>query len=278
MSAIEYERQLAEARDEEESQREIIASLVRAKDDAISQGKGDEAVLANEKLVAAQKQLVNSAIRIKACESKLNYYKKNSQEAAEIRKKIAGELWPQGAGLVTKMQSVLADLPNTIHGMDELNGTMQGLALQHEALTGESIAVPLILVPEDLRRLASVQLPSLPESLELRTRSELLREAQERERAIFKDRMSKQKSLVLPYLQSQGMVWPVCERCHQELVCMGGAVYAGSSSGDGPRDKAFRLQFRCENGPHNGSQGFIRIEAGPYSTAPLTDLEIDRER
>jgi hypothetical protein len=93
--------------------------------------------------------------------------------------------------------------------------------------------------------------------------------------------MSKQKTQILPYLESTNLAWPKCKTCSRELVCMGGSVYAGSQQeiagyGLEVREKAFRLEFRCEAGNHNGAQGFIRIEGGPYERAPLTQLEIER--
>jgi hypothetical protein len=161
--------------------------------------------------------------------------------------------------------------------MDRLNGTMFGLAAEHEKLIGESVPVPAIshLIPYDLRRVIGIKLPELPETLELKVRSQVLRETEERLTASFNEMMTRQKKQILPYLKSANLVWPLCKTCRQELVCISG--YAGSSTEDDARKVAFKLQFRCKVDPHNGREGFIRIEAGP-ETVPLTDLEIQRQR
>lgn len=106
----------------------------------------------------------------------------NAQKAAMVRKQIAGELWPQGTKVLSKMHQALTELSNTIQEIDQLNSAMGALTVEHEKLIGETIPVPMMssLVPRDLRHAANIRLPELPESLELKVYSQQMREAQER--------------------------------------------------------------------------------------------------
>jgi hypothetical protein len=283
MSALELNQKLSNLDADIVQVNEETKTLTQKRSDALSQGEAELAQKIRHQLQELQERLEDLSIMRTAVQGKLRVYKKNSQEAAEIRKKIAGELWPQGAGLVTKMQSALADLTNTIQEMDQLNGMIFGLTAEHEKLIGEAIPVPMIsnVIPRDLRRVIGIRLPELPEALEVKVHSQVIREAKEREKATFNERISKQKTLVLPYLESAELTWPKCKTCGRELLCIGASVYEGSQQsieGHLPelQQKAFRLQFRCEVGPHNGSKGFIQVDRGPYEKVPLTQLEIER--
>jgi hypothetical protein len=241
----------------------------------------------NEQLRIGQERLEDLAVTKAALEAKLRIYAQNEPEAAEIRKQIVDEVWPQVPKVLSKMQQALSGVSSAISELDSLNGSTRKLLPEYERLTGESlVGVPIIsnLIPLELRHVAATQLPKLPETLELRFESEEIKKAQEKMDAAFNAKMAKQKALILPYLQAQNMQWPVCKRdgCGKELVLLAASVWDGSSEEnpmEGPevREKAFRLQFRCEgNGSHNGAQGFIRIEAGAYHLVPLHDLEVPR--
>jgi len=255
--------------------------LTQKRTSALSQQDEETGKTIRRQLQELQERLEDITIMKTAVEGKLRVYKKNSQEAAEIRKRVAGELWPQGTKVLSKIQQAVADLSNALHEIDQLNGSMQGLAVEHEKLIGETIPVPLIPVPHDLRNLVAVRLPELPEALELKVHSQEVREAQERREAALNERISKQKAQILPYLESANMAWPKCKVCSRELVCIGGSVFAGGqqeTASGRPKlpKKAFRLLFRCEDGRHNGREGFIRIDGGDYERVPLTQLEIER--
>jgi uncharacterized phage infection (PIP) family protein YhgE len=278
MSALDLNERFANLASKIDEINEQTKTLTQKRTEALSQAQAETAQTIRRQLQELQERLEDLTIMKTAVECKLRVYKGNAQKAAGIRKQIAGELWPQGTKTLSKMEQSLADLRNAIQEMDQLNGTMFGLAAEHEKLIGESVPVPAIshLIPYDLRRVIGIKLPELPETLELKVRSQEVREAQERQEAIFNERISKQKTQILPYLESAEMTWPKCKVCSRELLCAGGSVQAGSFTEDGAREKAFKLRFCCESNPaHNGRQGFIRIEAGP-ETVPLTDLEITR--
>jgi DNA repair exonuclease SbcCD ATPase subunit len=280
MSAIDLHERLtgliAEI-EEVNEQREILAAKRTA---ALSEQNEASATTIRHQLQELQEHLEDITFMRLAVEGKLRVYKGNAQKAAGIRKQIAGDLWPAGTKTLSKIQQAVTDLSNAIQEMDQLNGTIFSLTAEHEKLIGESVPVPAIsnVIPQDLRRVVGIRLPELPETLELKVRSQVIRETEERQEAILNERISKQKTLVLPYLESADMTYPKCKTCSRELLLVGGAVYAGSSTEDGIREKAFRLQFRCEAGPHNGRQGFVQVDGGPYMSAPLSQLEIDRER
>jgi hypothetical protein len=283
MAAQEWKGRLETTKQEIVDINAKMDALGQAQDKAISLGDDAAAIKAKHDAKALQEQLEDLVITKAALETKLRIIKKNEPEAADIRKRIAGELWPQGTKVLSKIQQAVADLSNGIQELDQLNGTIFGLAAEHEKLIGESVSVPMIshVISQDLRQVVGIRLPELPETLELKVHSQQVREAQEKQDAIFNERMSKQKAQILPYLESANLAWPKCKTCSRELICIAGSVYAGGQqeiAGYGPevRGKAFRLQFYCEAGNHNGPQGFIRIEGGPYETAPLTQLEIER--
>jgi len=282
MSALDLNERLTGLIAEIDQVNEETKILTAKRTAALSEQNEATATTIRHQLQELQERLEDITFMKIAVEGKLRVYKGNAQKAAGIRKQIAGEFWPQGTKALSKVEQAVKDLSNAIGEMDGLNATIFALTAEHERLIGESVPVPSIsnVIPQDLRRVVGIRLPELPETLELKVRSQVIREAEERQEAALNERISKQKTLVLPYLESADMTYPKCKTCSRELLLVGGAVYAGSSTSteDAPREKAFRLMFRCEDGRHNGSQGFIRIEGGAYSTAPLTDLEIDRER
>jgi uncharacterized phage infection (PIP) family protein YhgE len=282
MSAIELNERLTDLTEEITQINEQTKLLTQKRTSALSEQNEDAAKTIRHQLQEFQERLEDITIMKTAVENKLRVYKKNSQEAAEIRKRVAGELWPHGTKTLSKIQQAVTDLSNGIQEMDQLNGTMFGLAAQHEKLIGESVPVPMIsnLIPQDLRRVVGIKLPELPETLQLKVHSQEVREGQERQEAILNERMSKQKTLLLPLLESANYAWPKCKVCGAELVCIGGSIFDGmvetGLGGPPVQKKAFALQFRCEvAGPHNGAKGFIAIEGGPYDTVPLSRLPID---
>jgi hypothetical protein len=220
----------------------------------------------------------------KSYRKRLDAFTANEPKAAEIRKRLAEELWPQSAKILSKIQSSLSDISSAITEIDQVNVSMRQLLSEHERLVGESITVPAIsagLIPNDLRRLIAIKLPSLPETLELKLRSQEIRDAQERLEAASRDRLSKQKRLIQPYLETTKMIWPSCRICRQELVCIAAWVYDPPQQETGfglpeVREKAFRLQFSCEGGSHMGSKGFLELVGGPYHLIPLSQLEVER--
>jgi DNA repair exonuclease SbcCD ATPase subunit len=280
MSAIELNERLTDLTEEITQINEQTKLLTQKRTSALSEQNEDAAKTIRHQLQEFQERLEDITIMKTAVENKLRVYKKNSQDAAEIRKRVAGELWPHGTKVFSKMQQALGDLSNALKEMDQLNGSIQGLAVEHEKLIGDSVAVPMIFIPGELRSLVNVRLPDLPETLELKVRSQEIHEAHERQDAAFNERMSKQKTLLLPLLESANYAWPKCKVCGAELVCIGGSIFDGmvetGLGGPPVQKKAFALQFRCEvAGPHNGAKGFIAIEGGPYDTVPLSRLPID---
>jgi len=285
MSAIELNERLTDLTEEITQINEQTKLLTQKRTSALSEQNEESAKTIRRQLQELQERLEDITIMKTAVESKLRVYKKESnlQEAAEIRKHVT-ELWSQGTEVLDKMQPALKDLANVPHEIDQLNHSMQELAADHEKLIGETIAVPLIPVPQHLRDLVAVRFPDLSKTLHLKLHSQLVREAKEREEAAFNERISKQKTQILPYLESANLTWPKCKSCSRDLICIGGSVYdgrpqAGRPEGLGPdhqNKKAFRLQFICEVAPHNGREGFIRIDAGPYEMVPLTQLEVVR--
>ena len=279
MSALELNEKLANLDADITQVNEDTKTLTQKRSDALSQGEAETAQTLRRQLQELQERLEDLTIMKTAVQGKLRVYKKNSQDAAEIRKRVAGELWPQGTKVLSKIQQALGDVSNALKEIDQLNGSMQGLATEHEKLIGESVAVPMIFVPSELRSLIGVRLPELPEALQLKVRSQEIHEAQERQDAAYNARMSKQKALLLPLLESANWAWPKCRVCGAELVCIGGGIFDGKVEtgigGPEVQKKAFALQFRCEVfGAHNGRQGFIAIEGGPYDTVQLNRLPI----
>jgi DNA repair exonuclease SbcCD ATPase subunit len=283
MSAIELNERLTDLSEEITEINEQTKLLTQKRTSALSEQNEEAAKTIRRQLQELQERLEDVTIMKTAVQGKLRIYSKNKEQASEIRKRIAGELWPQGTKVLSKIQQAVADVSNALHEIDQLNGSMQGLAVEHEKLIGETIPVPLIPVPYDLRGLVAVRLPELPETLQLKVHSQEVREAQERQETAFTEHISKQKTQILPYLKSADMAWPKCKVCSRELVCIGGSssVQAGSQqetvSGESEaQEKAFTLLFRCKDGQHNGREGFIKIENGPCERVRLIQLEIER--
>lgn len=286
MSAIELNTRFANLASEIDEINAETKTLTQKRTEALTRGDQKSSLIIRRELQELQERLEDLTIMKTAVEAKLRVYKGNAQKAADVRKQIAGELWPQGTKALSKMQQALTDLSGAIQEIDQLNHTINGLAAEHETLIGESIRISPIfsLVPQTLRQAATIRLPELPESLELKLQSQLVRENQETMKAAFDLKLAKQKARILPYLESVNRPWPKCKTCSRDLVCVGGSVYNGIQGG--PRHesiyndpelqlKAFRLQFCCEaNGSHNGKQGFIRIEDGPIEKVNLTQLNL----
>ncbi len=278
MSALDLTDRLSDLTEEITQIDEQTKLLTQKRTSALTQQDEETGKTIRGQLRDLQERREDLNIMKTAVESKLRVYKKNSQEAAEIRKRVAGELWPQGTKVLSKMQQALNDYSKALKEMDQLNGSMQNLAAEHERLIGETVNVPAISVPGNLRILATVRLPELPETLELKTRSQEVRETQERLEAAHNEYMTKQKALILPYLEFAEMTWPKCRTCGEDLVCIGGGVPDDRPEGSYEKPsyenkEAFRLLFRCEAGFHNGPEGFIRIERGPYEKVRLTPID-----
>jgi len=282
-----YQLQIEQAKTKREQLEANHVELSKRRQELNEVNQADEAtrisdeLAKNEKAISFLKDLQDHA------EAQIAEWKANEPKAAEIRKRLAEELWPKSSKPFGKIRDALSAISSAIAEADQQNGTVQQSLSEIERLTGEPIVgVPVIsnFIPLELRRVAAIQLPKLPEILELKLHSQEMKESQERLDAAFDAKMAKQKALILPYLRAQNMQWPTCGRkgCGKELVLLAASVYDGSQRkpafGDGPelQSKAFRLQFACEVGPHNGSAGFVRIEAGAFHVLPLRDLEIER--
>jgi len=215
MSALELNERLGNLDADILQVNEETKTLTQKRTDALSQGEAETAQTLRRQLQELQERLEDLTIMKTAVQGKLRVYKKNSQDAAEIRKRVAGELWPQGTKVLSKVQQAVTDLSNAIQEMDQLNGTMFGLAAEHEKLIGESVPVPMIsnLIPKDLRRVIGIRLPELSEIFELKVHSQEVRETEERLAVSFNEMMTKQKVQILPYLESANRAWPKCKVC-----------------------------------------------------------------
>jgi DNA repair exonuclease SbcCD ATPase subunit len=270
MSALDLNERLSGLTAEIDEVNEEMRTLTAKRTAALSEQDETVATTIRHQLAELQMRVEDLAFMKMAVEAKLRVYKGNAQKAAEIRKVIQGSLWPQATKVSSKAQQALADLSDVIREMDQLNGSMGRLAAEHETLIGETLPVPALsnVIPHQLRQVVGVRLPNLPETLELKVHSEQVREAQERQEAAFNEKLSKQKTQLLPYLESAQKGWPKCKRCSQELICVGAYV--------NEKEHAFSLQFCCEVGPHNGARGFIRVEGGPFGKVELTQIELER--
>jgi hypothetical protein len=259
MSAIEYERQLTEARNQETSKKEIIASLIRAKDDVIAQGKGTEAVLANEKLVAAQKQLVDSAIIVKACESKLNYYKKNEPDALKISHVLADELYPQGVKHYEKLRVLLSELKPTVEKIAQINEEMVSHANHYRQLIGDKLLNPQITLPPEIYSIVNVKLGPAPPKLDVRT-------ASQREQQHLKDQFEEQRPLVSKILKHVNIEYPLCPLCGIELLATRYHLANDESHG--------HVSLRCSQHPSKWLDvSFPALAPPPGARWPISDKD-----
>ena len=96
MSALELNEKLANLDADITQVNEDTKTLTQKRSDALSQGEAETAQTLRRQLQELQERLEDLTIMKTAVQGKLRVYKKNSQDAAEIRKRVAGELWPQG--------------------------------------------------------------------------------------------------------------------------------------------------------------------------------------
>lgn len=276
----EYLNQIQEAEQKlsELQTRRIELSKQRKKIESL-----DDAKLNREEIADVEGAISDLTILRDRAKEQVAEWDRNEPQATEVRKRLV-ELWSQTSKSFAMLHQALSDISSAITEIDQVNVSMRQLLSEHERLVGESITVPAIsagLIPNDLRRLIAIKLPSLPETLELKLRSQEIRDAQERLEAASRDRLSKQKRLIQPYLETTKMIWPSCRICRQELVCIAAWVYDPPQQETGfglpeVREKAFRLQFSCEGGSHMGSKGFLELVGGPYHLIPLSQLEVER--
>lgn len=227
MSAIELNQRVTDLATEIAQINEETKTLTAKRTAALQEQNETAARTIRGSLQELQERLEDLTIMKTAVEGKLQVYKGNSQKAAEIRKQVAGELWPQGTKVLSKMQQALADLSDAVRELDELNGTMGQLALEHERLIGEPVKVPVLsdLIPIDLRRASQIKLCNLPELLELKTQSQQNRE-DEKHRL-----MERQQRAALVAIAVANA--PTCTECEQPMklrsdVGRDGEVYPNS--------------------------------------------------
>ena len=104
MSVLELNERLTDLTEEITQINEQTKLLTQKRISALSEQNEETAKTIRRQLQEFQDRLEDITIMKTAVESKLRVYKKNSQEAADIRKRVAGELWPQGTKVLSKIQ------------------------------------------------------------------------------------------------------------------------------------------------------------------------------
>jgi hypothetical protein len=232
MSTIELNQRVTDLATEIAQVNEETKILTAKRSMALQEQNETAARTIRTQLQELQDRLEDLTIMKTAVEGKLHIYKRNATKAAEIRKHVAGELWPQGTKILSKMQQALADLSGAIGEIDQLNGSMGQLIHEHERLTGETVRIPSLsdLIPMDLRRASQTKLSDLPEVLELKFQS------QEVEEKRIMERQQRADLIAIAVANA-----PICEYCEQPMkvaddVGRDGEIYPTSG----------RWAFRCD--------------------------------
>lgn len=183
-------------------------------------------------------QVEDSKLARGALEKELSELKtKKEPEAANIRKRLAEELWPAALAEYEKLPKILAELHPILDKITGLNNEMTTLTRRHKDLVGESILTPQIPVPAELYSLVNVKLGLAPPKLDVRL-------ATERERDHLKEQIEQQRPIVNKILERAGEKWPTCPECGDLMLAgkRGPDTPAYGLSEDGKRGFA---NFRC---------------------------------
>ena len=270
MSAIELNHRLVELSAEIDQINQETESLNQKRVNALKEDDQRTAQPIRDQLKQLQERLEDRVITKTAIESKLRVFKGHAQKAAEIRKQVAGELYPRAIKDFSKIQQTLHDLGETIQEFDQLSGTMTQLGIEHEKLIGEHVNIPELshIIPNELRTVARTKLPQFDETLTLKMRSADLQETQRKQEAESTAFMKRQKTAFGHYFEDAKLPWPKCDAGH-ELYCIGG-------SADDMR-MAFILNFRCpKRCAVGGAQGFVTVAYGSPRTSDMRTVEVVR--
>lgn len=270
MSAIDLNARLNQLNMEIEQINQQTKTLNQKRLNALKNDDLKTAQPIRDQLQQLQADLEDHVITKTAIESKIRVFKANRQKAAEIRKQVAGELYPRAVKNLSKLQQTLQSLTFDLQEFDKLSGTMTQLSVEHEQLIGEHVNIPKLshIIPNELREIIHTRLPELPETLTLKFRSQEIQETQRKQEAESAAFMERQKSAFGRYFEAAGLPWPRCDQGH-DLYCIGG-------SADDVR-MAFILNFRCPMRCHvGGTQGFLQITHGSPSTSYMRTVEIVR--
>jgi DNA repair exonuclease SbcCD ATPase subunit len=224
MSAKEFTDRLVRTTEEIAQVNAQIDQLKAGKDKALMEGDDRKAVALNRQTKPLQEQLEDLTIAKAALEAKLRVYEQQIPVAAEIRKRLGEELWPQALELYENLKRIQGELRPVLEKITALNAEMDSLAHRHNTLIGDSIYRPMISVPLELMWLPNVKLEDIPNSLDLRL-------ASERERGRLESSFREQRPVVSKLLKLLNMTWPVCPTCGAELLAYKYELAADESRG-----------------------------------------------
>jgi predicted metal-dependent hydrolase len=255
MSATELNERLNELNMEIEQINQETQTLTQRRIDLLENDDQESAQPIKHQLDELNQRLEDRIVTKKAVEVKVRLFKSHAQEAAAIKKQIIGELWPKATKCLSKAQQSLNDLSASVKEIDQLAGTIHGLASQYQSLIGEEVTVPSISlsIPENLREAAGYRLPELLEAPDMKLRSEEIKEAKLKQQKEREDLLLRQHKILDQYFEKAGMPWPKCNQCG-EMRCLG-PVHVNDETG------AFIMNFsRCQH--TRTAQGFNVIQRG----------------
>jgi hypothetical protein len=205
-----------------------MEALSQAKERAISMGDAAAAKNANrelqQQLPALQKRLEDLTIDRAAFETKLRIHKMNEPKAANIRKHLAEDLWPNAKSLHEQFRAFQAGLRPVLEKGTQMNNEFLALANEHKQLIGEKIYTPRLPIPQEFYAAAAVKLEPLPKSLDVRLPAE-------RERDRVAEQIKLQRPTISRILKRVNIEYPQCPTCGAELLGVRYEVARDESNG-----------------------------------------------